>query len=388
MPLDKPLDEVGPDDLQALLDGKVSESQFLDYKADLTATASNEILLDTTAFANTLGGHIIFGMTEEGTFPTGIVGLPVIDRDMLKQRIHNQLRDTVRPPLNAVQFKDVEFDDGRWCLVMRIPGSWLRPHAVPVKGGLGFHMRNSVGNYPLDVAGLRSAFNLSAATRERIRDFRAQRLSAILAGDTPMPVGDGPKVVTHLLPIGSFETDIEVLLRTLAEAQQRRPDNHHWLTGLYRYNLDGVVFHTSNSRNLSEGRITDYIQLFTSGAVEIVESRGFSRRNEISGREFDCLWSKVVQAGIGLQQQAGVGFPVFVFTTFIGFRGSYLLRGVDGSAVAIDRDIIATPDVRIDSPSVEITEAIRPILDAWWRAGGWPGSASYAPDGTWLGWPG
>ncbi|SEF13838.1 Putative DNA-binding domain-containing protein [Burkholderia sp. WP9] len=72
------LDAVTEADLQTLIDHGVRESRTLDYKRDWPADrdARTELAKDVCAFANTMGGDLVFGMREEGGAAAAIVPLP------------------------------------------------------------------------------------------------------------------------------------------------------------------------------------------------------------------------------------------------------------------------------------------------------------------------
>src|SRR5947209_1986856 len=74
VPLDhKPLDQLDEADLLDLVENAVAEGTTLDYKAALPGNGDEEkreFLRDATSFANTVGGHVLYGVTEEGGVPT------------------------------------------------------------------------------------------------------------------------------------------------------------------------------------------------------------------------------------------------------------------------------------------------------------------------------
>lgn len=65
------------------------------------------------------------------------------------------------------------------------------PHMVKLGGTFRFYSRNANGKYPLDVGELRALFAFSETTSERIRSFRQERLSSIVAGETPIVLEEG-----------------------------------------------------------------------------------------------------------------------------------------------------------------------------------------------------
>ena len=77
----KRLDQLEVADLQGLI-GSARESRTIDFKRDLPEQAPSdrkEFLADVSSFANSAGGHIIFGIREENGVPTELSGLAVDD---------------------------------------------------------------------------------------------------------------------------------------------------------------------------------------------------------------------------------------------------------------------------------------------------------------------
>src|SRR5580765_7658261 len=80
----KPLSAVSAQDLQELIANQVMEKRTLEYKRDIpgpTHTDRREFLRDVSSFANTSGGHIVFGMREDEGRPAELVGLNLTDPD-------------------------------------------------------------------------------------------------------------------------------------------------------------------------------------------------------------------------------------------------------------------------------------------------------------------
>jgi len=63
-----PLDAIDQSHLQRLIDEAVSEARDIDYKKETYKNADKdhaEYLADISSFANTAGGDIVIGMTEQ-----------------------------------------------------------------------------------------------------------------------------------------------------------------------------------------------------------------------------------------------------------------------------------------------------------------------------------
>jgi len=56
------------EDIQKLIENKIEESLTLEYKRELSRN-NKEIAKDISAFANTSGGVIIYGIEEKGHIP-------------------------------------------------------------------------------------------------------------------------------------------------------------------------------------------------------------------------------------------------------------------------------------------------------------------------------
>jgi predicted HTH transcriptional regulator len=74
----KPLLRLTENDLLALIADKEAEGKTLDYKRNLVgigATGKKEFLFDVSSFANTQGGHLVFGMEEKNGEAVNLIGL-------------------------------------------------------------------------------------------------------------------------------------------------------------------------------------------------------------------------------------------------------------------------------------------------------------------------
>src|SRR5712692_5727131 len=282
MALNKPLEFIEESDLQALVDNQVSERKTIEYKAALPGNADGdkkEFLADVSSFANAAGGNLLFGIEEQAGTPTKLSGIQLDDVDAQKLRLENMLRVGIAPRLPRADIHPVALASkpGYYVLILRMQKSWLSPHRVIFKDHGHFYSRNSAGKYRLDVTELRTAFELSGTTAERIRDFRAERLSRIGAGEeTPAPLDEqAPKLVLHIVPFNAFSTSISLDLKPLSDSVKG-----HLLEPLIvwdlesdvgmRFNIDGLV--RSNRREWANPNSTyAYTQVFRNGIIETVD---------------------------------------------------------------------------------------------------------------------
>jgi len=107
------------------MSNKTCESDFLDYKEELLD--DEKLLKQVSAFANTHGGFLVFGIKESGKggYPVSLFG---IDRSVInKERMEQIVLSNVYPRL-YIRTKIIEHDSDRVFLVLQIPDSYLKPH--------------------------------------------------------------------------------------------------------------------------------------------------------------------------------------------------------------------------------------------------------------------
>src|SRR5690606_29160814 len=112
--------------------------------------------------------------------------------------------------------------------------SWTAPHRV--KSNRMFYARGAAGSFELDVPQLRQAFLLSDGVQKEIENFRAERVAKIVAGETPVVLKQGLKMVIHVLPLISFTSGKAMPAESFSENPHRMgpPDTSglSWQLGL------------------------------------------------------------------------------------------------------------------------------------------------------------
>jgi hypothetical protein len=221
--LDKSFADITKLDLEGLISAQVHEGKTIEYKGVLPGGSDGdrkEFLADVSSFSNTIGGHLLYGVQETGGLPIALPGVDAESADKSIQRLESLLRDGIQPRLPGVQIKPIPVSASMVVIVLRIARSWALPHRVIFGGHDKFYGRNATGKYPLDVPELRGLFALSESTAERIRAFRAERVMTAAADDGPVPLGNGPKTILHIVPFGAFAPGVSFNLTPLADDPQ------------------------------------------------------------------------------------------------------------------------------------------------------------------------
>lgn len=383
----KPLEKIEESDLQALVENQVTEGKLIDYKELLPSNSDSEkkeFLADVSSFANAAGGHLIFGMKEEAGIPTEVFGLQIADVDAEIQRLENIIREGIEPRILGISVGSIRLKSQKVVIIIRIPRSWALPHMVTFKGSSKFYSRNSAGKYPLDVSEIRALFALSETTTERIRNFRTERLSKIIAGETPILLDDVPKIVLHIIPLNVLDPtakyDVSLLL---PDTNLLRPI--YTSVWNHRHNFDGLL--TYSLRPQSSSAHT-YLQVFRNGSIEAVEA--FLLRDRIvPSVAYEREILEALPRFLSAQKKLGVEPPFLIMLSLLGVSGYTM--AVDrhkfwyDNAHPIDRDTLLLPEILIENFEIDPAEVMKPAFDAIWNSAGWPRSVNYDNDGKWVG---
>lgn len=170
-----PLSEINAARLESLRENLVAESRTLDYKERLPENEDDkkDLLQDVTAFANSAGGDLIYGVRErrENDKATGepeaIVGLSLAAEtlDQATLRIENMLLDGIEPRVPGTRVLPIRRGGDPPCLLVRVPRSPLGPHMVTYRGARRFYGRGTPGTSCS--IGVRSARASSRRTAHR-----------------------------------------------------------------------------------------------------------------------------------------------------------------------------------------------------------------------------
>ena len=384
------LDAIAEEDLRRLASDQVSERRTLDYKEQLpqdTYDARKEFLADVTSFANSSGGHLLFGVREEGGVPIAVDGVELADPEKEILRLENTIRDGVEPRVIGVALRTVPLQSGLSVLIIRIPRSWSGPHVVNYRGHWRFYARNSSGKYPLDTSEVRQQFLHGSTIQDTLRAFRDQRLGLILGDETPVRLIPGPRTVLHMMRLSPIEQSDRISFDTATSNPWALKPIYNAVTG-YRFNADGFLTYGGQEEGLARG----YVQVFRNGTIEAVDA-GMLRRREgntpfIPSVVFE---REIIQGASELfkfQKEVGVPAPLLLTLSLLGVKGYIMAVQRDLDAwgerrYPIERDTLILPDLLLDAFPQDPSSAIKPLLDSVWNACGWPYSLGYSKEGEW-----
>lgn len=128
----RPLQEWDETDLQKLIDDQLQESLQLDYKQSAALAMNDkcraEIAKDVSAFANSAGGRIIYGIAEKDNLPV-YIDEGVDPKKITREWIENIIISRVQPRIPGIVIKPIQLKNGRNAYVVDIPqATTFAPH--------------------------------------------------------------------------------------------------------------------------------------------------------------------------------------------------------------------------------------------------------------------
>lgn len=386
----KLLSEVAENDLNELVDSQISEKKIIEYKQQLNLRAHKdkiEITSDVSSFANASGGHLIYGMKEDGGLATEICGLQIENQDRLKQQIENILRESLGPRIIGIELEIISCEQSDPVLIIRIPKSWNAPHMN--KYNSKFYSRNSGGKYPMETSELRSIFFLSETLYEKINMFRIDRVANIGKTGTPARLLPYPKIVLHLIPFEAFTPGIRKDL-TWIKDELNKPLPIRAKNCVGRYNFDGYL--TCTPVDVMD-RTKSYLQIYSNGIFEAVEAFTLRVQPENQQGILVLQVEKDLIKSLGdyfkWQVRLNVVPPVAVMLSLLNVYEYSVVdsRRLDPafSGNKIERQDLLVPEVIIESFDENPDKVLQNIFDSIWNASGWPRDMLYDDEGNWLG---
>lgn len=356
-------------DLQALIDNQVFENRELEYKdysfegGKLPDKQRDKFMKEIAAFANTNGGTIIIGMQEdENRLPTKLsgAGMGLGDFDGWLSSFKQMVLSRIRPHLHGIECVPVVLEDNNIAIVISIPKSYARPHSFWDGNKDEFFMRHVNGIMYMDIDDLRKEFLYTSGLQDKIKEFKRERISLILANECVGDLGNLAKLVIHIIPEWSFELGNIVDLKQLYMNSSVHPlSGSSWN---YRYNADGYcIFGASRLLHY----IPTYTQFFHNGIIEATEVRSISGYREKEVYDWSALQGQLMRVITdygSLLEMMDVPKPWHISASLLNAKGYVTSTCWDMSA-PIERDIVNSLEgiCTEDSP---MQDALKVVFDS------------------------
>jgi hypothetical protein len=374
----RPFEDITMDDVRSLITDRVREDVSLDYKQELKIGTSGErkdFLADVSAFANTSGGYLIIGMTEEtnpegrGTgFPGELIGIIFPEpNEQMERRLISMISDGISPRIASYKVRFLDIDENKRVGIIYISKSWASPHMVNFEGSSRFYLRFGAQKIQLDVQQIRAEFLQSENFQNKIRDFRFDRISKISANEIPTTLNVGPKIIIHFVPLDFlvFSVDINRLIREdIRLIFPSYPD--YIIGGIKMINYDGMMIPDPHIRN------SRYYQIYRNGIIEYVCSTYVptDHPDTIPSMSFTGDILHGIKNAVKIIRDYNINLPYFILIDLVGFKDYKFIYSQSSFSNPFDRNFFMYPEIYIDNNDFDVIEKIRPTLNHIWQSVG------------------
>lgn len=117
------------EDIDNLILNKIQEDLHLDYKQSsaLDPSKKDEIAKDVSAFANSDGGVLIYGIVEENNLPVSKDD-GVDHKKISRERLEQIISSNITPRIDDIEIVPIPLSDDKSIFVVKIPKSNRAPH--------------------------------------------------------------------------------------------------------------------------------------------------------------------------------------------------------------------------------------------------------------------
>lgn len=384
MPLLTDLQAITEADLQRLVAEHEQEGPHLEFKRETPRPdngARHEFAADASAMGNSGGGDLVYGIDEDAQGSAGAVAPFVGNADVEARRMLDVLANSVEPRLPGLQIQPVSVAGGT-VFVVRVPQSWAGPHRV--RTNQHFFVREGARKRQLDIPEIRAMFVRTESQGQRVRDFRTDRLGALMSGRAPERLVPGALQVLHLIPtqaaLGLMNVDpVPYMNRQVLPVLGAGGGNP-------RINIDGALV----VRNIGAGGTHGYSQFFRNGYFETVHVEawgGPEQRTALGSIHYEQNIIQLVDRFRAELLRLDYSTEVTAMWSLLGADRTELgidrwRFNLDDTMGRFDRPTLVVPDVLLrseDSPE----RALRPLFDQIWQAAGLLRSYNYDDQGNW-----
>ena len=158
----KQIDKITWEDVHNFCKQQIAENAYLDYKESFPKNLEKSI----SAFANTLGGMILIGISEDNYNKPKLPLKGIPFEKGLSERVTNIILGNITPPIFPEIQVCLNKDGKRAVIVIRVPQSNETPHAI--SGNTQVYLRTGNVNHPESLASLDEIFWLDSKRNKSV----------------------------------------------------------------------------------------------------------------------------------------------------------------------------------------------------------------------------
>ncbi|MFZ5807608.1 MAG: helix-turn-helix domain-containing protein [Verrucomicrobiota bacterium] len=389
MSISKNISDIVEADLQALIQNTTQESKTLEYKRQLnlsTDLSKLEFLKDVSAFANSGGGDIVYGIDSQDGQPLApLQPLTNFNPDQTPLQLRDLILNNIEPKIFGVHCQPVRLVDG-FALVIRIPKTWNGAHIVTFNNDNRFYVRDGAGKRVMEIDEIRTAFTLADTTNEKIRKFRLERMGHILADETPVLLCQSALIVLHLIPLKAFDVSHRYDMAFLIEnCQDTKPIRHD--SG-YSPDRDFDGFYSYSRESNEQGKHFGYAYVLRTGVIEAVDATILYPRENgkyIPSQGYEMRIIAALKNYLETLKKLNSECPIIVALSLLNVKGYKMAvnpQHESSHSKPINRDHLLIHETVVDSFETDSSHVLRPLFDSIWNACGWVRSINYDQNGN------
>ena len=255
--------------------------------------------------------------------------------------------------------------------------------------GNHFFVRDGLKNKPLDIPEIRSQFLRSEDRDLKLKNFRIDRISNVLTGDTPFKLVTGAVLVVHVVPVQAALGQVAPEVVQYSGLRRQIPViAASGGAAYFKLNLDGAA----GARNVSDGSTHGYTLIFRNGFIESTWVQTTNNpephsKPALQSRLFEGYLKNFVQKSIEEISHWGATGQVLIMLSLLrakGMRLAYFSEFSGEERLEFDRDVLAFPEIEVIPENGDLMRQMRPLLDVVWQAAGAVGSPNFNQTGDWV----
>ncbi|WP_126244378.1 AlbA family DNA-binding domain-containing protein [Chitinophaga rhizosphaerae] len=374
--------ELSNEDILSLIERRVPESITLDYKRDFKLKDDgdrSELLADITAFHNTEGGIIIFGLEDEKdelNQSTGIPQLPSGNRvaidnyDKVISQIEEIVKNNTDPQLSHLSFSSLIPVNGCNVFAISIPKNLSLPTRISFKNSSKFYRRRNTGKYLLDTHELYNLFIKNMEMRDRAKQFIQDRIKSIQTNPFWDAIVDIPNMILHIIPLSKMGyTSLDFLPSSFHENMIRKLPPIMSSGYSYNHTFEGFVIHTNPYSDMYS-----YNSIFRDGCIEVfttgIYMQDASNKYFLSGENLAAEVLQQVKQTIEFYITASIESPYCISLAFNNIKGMPI-SGLWNHKKGFKKESLLFPIVVIQDFKQDYYKAMESLFHIIWQSAGY-----------------
>lgn len=174
-------EEYSISDLENLITNEIEESLNLDYKSARSLNKADgkkrELAKDVSAFSNSDGGIIVFGIEEENHKPTEF---SFVDGSIFtKEWLENIIDGNIQPRINGIKILPIRIENElkKTIYIVKIPESENAPHMSADKK---YYRRYNFKSVPMEEYEIRNLYNRSSSAEIDFKSILSLKMDEVI----------------------------------------------------------------------------------------------------------------------------------------------------------------------------------------------------------------